>query len=140
MRWGLIGASTIASQHMIGAFRANAGGRASGGSGGGASGAVGIGAGAGAGGGAGGSTGGSGDGAVAWIVSGDEGRAAAYAEEHKIAHSTTDLDRMLADPAVDAVYISSTNEKHHAQALAAIKAGKHVLCEKPLAMTLADAD
>lgn len=103
MRWGLVGASTIASQHMIGAFRAVSGGE------------------------------------VAWVVSGKEQRAIAYAEEHEIAHATADVDRMLTDPAVDAVYISSTNEKHRAQALAAIAAGKHVLCEKPLAMTLEDA-
>jgi 1,5-anhydro-D-fructose reductase (1,5-anhydro-D-mannitol-forming) len=78
-------------------------------------------------------------GEVRWVVSSDGQRAAVYAGEHGIAHSTSELDRMLSDPAVDAVYISSTNEKHHAQALAAIAAGKHVLCEKPLAMTLADA-
>ena len=41
--------------------------------------------------------------------------------------------------AVDAVYISTTNELHKAQTLAAAAAGKHVLCEKPLAVTLADA-
>ncbi|WP_372836740.1 Gfo/Idh/MocA family protein, partial [Puniceibacterium confluentis] len=39
----------------------------------------------------------------------------------------------------DAVYISTTNEKHFAQAMAAIAAGKHVLCEKPLATTIGDA-
>ena len=40
------------------------------------------------------------------------------------------------DPEIDAVYISTTNEKHFEQAMAAIAAGKHVLCEKPLAMQL----
>ena len=40
---------------------------------------------------------------------------------------------------IDAVYISTTNEKHFPQAMAAIAAGKHVLCEKPLAMSVADA-
>ncbi|HUG62362.1 MAG TPA: Gfo/Idh/MocA family oxidoreductase, partial [Methylomirabilota bacterium] len=49
------------------------------------------------------------------------------------------VDALLADPEVDAVYISTTNEKHLSQTLAAARAGKHVLCEKPLALTLDDA-
>ena len=48
------------------------------------------------------------------------------------------LDALLG-PEIDAVYISTTNELHLEQALAAAKAGKHVLCEKPLALTSADA-
>ncbi|MCI5075230.1 Gfo/Idh/MocA family oxidoreductase [Oricola sp.] len=79
------------------------------------------------------------DGEVVRVVSGSAERGAAYAETHGIATSGTDLDTALADASVDAVYISTTNEKHFAQAMAAIDAGKHVLCEKPLAMTLADA-
>lgn len=76
---------------------------------------------------------------VRWVVSGSTDRAAEFAKAHGIAHSGTDLAAAVADPAVDAVYISSTNEKHHAQAIAAIAAGKHVLCEKPLATSIADA-
>ncbi|TIT75132.1 MAG: Gfo/Idh/MocA family oxidoreductase, partial [Mesorhizobium sp.] len=49
-------------------------------------------------------------------------------------------DALLADDGVDAVYISTTNELHLEQGLAAIKAGKHVLCEKPLALTAFEAD
>lgn len=78
-------------------------------------------------------------GAVRWTVSGDAARARAFADENDIPQATDRLDAMLADPAVAAVYISTTNERHLPQALAAIAAGKHVLCEKPLALTVADA-
>jgi hypothetical protein len=49
------------------------------------------------------------------------------------------MEALLGDPDISAVYISTTNEKHHPQAMAAIAASRHVLCEKPLAMSLADA-
>ena len=100
MRWGLIGASTIASEHMIGAIRASGG-------------------------------------ETATVLSSSADRAATYAAQHGIAKGVTDLDAAM--EGVDAVYISTTNEKHLPQAMAAIAAGKHVLCEKPLAMTVADA-
>jgi 1,5-anhydro-D-fructose reductase (1,5-anhydro-D-mannitol-forming) len=76
---------------------------------------------------------------VAWVASGAADRARTYAEEHGIGGGFGSLSRALAQGGVDAVYVSSTNEKHHDQALAAIAAGKHVLCEKPLAMTVAEA-
>ncbi len=76
---------------------------------------------------------------VTWLVSGNADHAATYAAEHGIARATTDLAEALADPDVAAAYISSTNEKHFDQAMAAIAAGKHVLCEKPLAMTIEQA-
>jgi 1,5-anhydro-D-fructose reductase (1,5-anhydro-D-mannitol-forming) len=102
MRWGLIGASTIAEQHMINALRA-AGQD------------------------------------VAAVVSTTRSRAEDFAARNGIAAAGDDLAELLADPTISAVYISSTNEKHQAQALAAIAASKHVLCEKPLAMTVAEA-
>jgi predicted dehydrogenase len=48
------------------------------------------------------------------------------------------LDEMLADPDVDVVHLATPNHLHHPQAKAALLAGKHVVCEKPLAMTSAE--
>ena len=103
VRWGLIGASTIARQFMIPAFRAQP------------------------------------DGEVAAVMSSSAERARTYAADNDIAKATDDLATLLADPEIDAVYISTTNELHLDQTLAAAHAGKHVLCEKPLALTLDDA-
>jgi 1,5-anhydro-D-fructose reductase (1,5-anhydro-D-mannitol-forming) len=103
MKWGLIGASTIASQFMINAIRSQD------------------------------------DHHVLSVLSSSEKRGREYADNHEIPHSFSDLTELLADTEIDAVYISTTNEKHKDQALAAIAAGKHVLCEKPLAMSVEDA-
>ncbi|PZF75361.1 gfo/Idh/MocA family oxidoreductase [Aestuariivirga litoralis] len=78
-------------------------------------------------------------GSVAQVTSGSAARAADFAARYQIPAWGTDLDAALAAPGIEAVYVSSTNEKHHAQAMAAIAAGKHVLCEKPLGMSLAEA-
>jgi 1,5-anhydro-D-fructose reductase (1,5-anhydro-D-mannitol-forming) len=101
VRWGLIGASTIAREWMIGAIR-SAGGE------------------------------------VVSVMSADATRARAYAAENGISDATADLATLLGGD-IDAVYISTTNELHKGQVLAAAQAGKHVLCEKPLALTLTDA-
>ena len=79
------------------------------------------------------------DSTIEAVVSGSAERAQAFAQRHGIPSSTTDLDAVLANPGITAVYISTTNEKHLPQTLAAAKAGKHVLCEKPLALTEEDA-
>jgi len=79
------------------------------------------------------------DGRVAAVLSGDPERARRFAAGHAIPRSYDTLDGLLADPTVGAVYISTTNERHREQTLAAARAGKHVLCEKPLALTLDDA-
>ncbi len=77
-------------------------------------------------------------GEVVSVMSSDAARAGDYAAAHSIPDATASLDALLGGD-IDAVYISTTNELHRDQALAAAKAGKHVLCEKPLAMSLADA-
>ncbi len=76
---------------------------------------------------------------VVAVMSADSGRGRAFAQANHIAASYASVDGLLADPNVDAVYISTTNELHKSQTLAAAAAGKHVLCEKPLALTLDDA-
>jgi 1,5-anhydro-D-fructose reductase (1,5-anhydro-D-mannitol-forming) len=73
------------------------------------------------------------------VLSSSANRARSYAETHDIANGYTDLDTLLTRDRVEAVYISTTNDKHFPQAMAAIAAGKHVLCEKPLAMNVSDA-
>jgi 1,5-anhydro-D-fructose reductase (1,5-anhydro-D-mannitol-forming) len=79
------------------------------------------------------------DGEVVSVLSRDAERGARYAAEHNIARHSTSLEEFLADPEIEAVYISTTNEMHKPQTLAAARAGKHVLCEKPLALIVEDA-
>ena len=78
------------------------------------------------------------DGAVLEAAASRElGRAARLGERVRLLPS---YDALLEDPDVDAVYISLTNEVHAHWAIAALRAGKHVLCEKPLAMSAAEVD
>jgi 1,5-anhydro-D-fructose reductase (1,5-anhydro-D-mannitol-forming) len=72
------------------------------------------------------------------VLSSAPERAAAYATANAIPHATGDLAALLARDDIDAVYISTTNQLHGPQTLAAAAAGKHVLCEKPLALSLHD--
>lgn len=57
----------------------------------------------------------------------------AFAEKHHIPHVFTDYDTFLSSDVIDAVYIASPNFAHAAQAVRALNAGKHVLCEKVIA-------
>lgn len=50
------------------------------------------------------------------------------------------VEELLADDSVDAIYIATPTHVHHEQTVAAAKAGKHVLCEKPLALTLEECE
>ena len=65
---------------------------------------------------------------------------AAFARAWGMARATTDLDELLADPALDAVVVCSPTERHAEQTERALRAGKHVLCEIPLATSLAETD
>jgi 1,5-anhydro-D-fructose reductase (1,5-anhydro-D-mannitol-forming) len=78
-------------------------------------------------------------GEIVSVMSTNAERGAKYAADHNIGKSVTTVDALVNDPEVEAVYISTTNELHAEQAIAAAKAGKHILCEKPLAMTVTDA-
>jgi predicted dehydrogenase len=62
------------------------------------------------------------------------------AERHGIPRTTTDWRELVADPEVDAVIIGTPNALHAPQAIACLEAGKHVLVEKPMARTLAEAE
>lgn len=70
----------------------------------------------------------------------DAAFASAAAERMGFERSTGDWHELVNDPRIDVVDITSPNNLHRDMAIAAIEAGKHVYCEKPLAVTLADAE
>ena len=67
-------------------------------------------------------------------------KARAYAADWKIARALGSYDALLADPDIDVIYIALPNSLHVEWTVRALEAGKHVLCEKPLALTALDVD
>ncbi|QYK43031.1 MAG: Gfo/Idh/MocA family oxidoreductase [Paracoccaceae bacterium] len=104
IRWGILGASKFARDHMAPAIHA-------------ARGAM-----------------------LAAVATSDPARALPFAELAPGLRVLGDYDALLADPAIDAVYIPLPNHLHVEWTLRALAAGKHVLTEKPLAMTAAEYD
>ncbi len=75
---------------------------------------------------------------VRGVLGSSAGRGAARAAEMGVAKAYPDLDDLLADESVDVVHVTSPNHAHYGQVKAVLQAGKHVICEKPLAMTSAE--
>ncbi|HVW74116.1 MAG TPA: Gfo/Idh/MocA family oxidoreductase [Rhizomicrobium sp.] len=77
---------------------------------------------------------------VVEIAATSQDKARAAAAGYNVLNATGDWRDVIADPSIDAVHITTPNASHFAIAKAAFEAGKHVLCEKPLAMTVAEAE
>src|SRR5438270_929538 len=72
------------------------------------------------------------------VVGSSRDRATVRSRELGLPPAYESFKAMLADPRVEVVHITSPNHLHHEHASAALRAGKHVVCEKPLAMTAAE--
>ena len=100
VRWGILGAGSVARRRVLPAIAAHEGSR------------------------------------LQALMVRDPERAAALAAEHGAQRACADVDDLLGDPEVDAVYVSSPVDLHCEHVLAAAAAGKHVLCEKPMALSV----
>lgn len=104
IRWGVLGAASVARRRVIPAIQTSSNGR------------------------------------VTAIASRDPARAHAFAAELDLPVVHADYQSLLADPEIDAVYIPLPNSEHRQWTIAAAEAGKHILCEKPLALTAGEAE
>jgi predicted dehydrogenase len=75
---------------------------------------------------------------VAGILGSSPEKSARFAAQHGLPKAYNNFEEILADPEVQAVHLTTPNRWHYATAKAALLAGKHVLCEKPLTMTSAE--
>lgn len=73
-----------------------------------------------------------GDGVASVVASRSGGRAETWAAEHGVARGVEGYEQAVADPAIDAIYVPLPNALHAEWTIAALEAGKAVLCEKPL--------
>jgi predicted dehydrogenase len=78
--------------------------------------------------------------AVTAVAARDVARARAFAAKHGIARVHSSYEALLADPEIDAVYNPLPNSLHGEWSIRALAAGKHVLCEKPIAANAAEAE
>lgn len=69
----------------------------------------------------------------------DDAAIALLRADHPDVEAFASLDQLLADPSIGLVYIASPPYMHYAQSLAALRAGKHVICEKPAALDVQEA-
>ena len=74
------------------------------------------------------------------VASPTKGHAADFAKRHGIPQAFTDYRELLRDPHVEMISITAPNRLHAQITIDAARAGKHVVCEKPLCITLEEAD
>ena len=79
-------------------------------------------------------------GRLAAVAGRDPARAATFAQEHGASVTHPSFQALVDDPSIDVIYIALPNSLHAEWTVRALDAGKHVLCEKPLAMTVAEVD
>lgn len=79
-------------------------------------------------------------GKLAGVGSRSEQTARSFAEVHRIPTAYGSYERLLEDCDIDAVYVSLPNSMHHEWTIKALRAGKHVLCEKPFAANAAESE